>query len=728
MSTSNQLESQADEDVRGERFADAVSKYTQLLELFPADSVRWLCTRGECYLKLGEHNLALEDGKRAKNLDQTSVEASVLCGKACGRLELFTESLQHFKDCLKTDPSNKVITEELKQLQLQILKQQKECSEKDESSYSAVTLCSQSIYPGDDQLLNMEKEILEVKYKICEDEYYKEKKPKVKKDAQLESQLVQAAYECLTLERLEESLALISKVISMDPGNIFYRTFRAQVYMNMKQWAKVVQDYWIIPKPHRKPDVWKQGGKALMELWLPVLAEFWFRKATQLSGGKDEEAAFLFQKVRVRRLYDPLTQDQPVMVDFTKFGRAIFAKEHIAKGDTVLTDIPMVMAQSMTSRHVPACFNCAASMLTPEIYFRHTYFSMGEELKQLIEEYWCDVKGLSCPHCGKEKYCNKACMNEAWDSYHRVICPHFNPAAGQLYALIENNGFGNNKDGEWTELWGGHYSPMILAKIWATIVSQVRSQMEADGSTAPTLEHWARAKAPFRRFIAFGTTPAVKRMPHMLAFFQSIFADCGGGLSYPITEEEFNGRYYQAACNLQCFSPSITPYHKFMNSIKDDMRAIGMIKYLNNRPPEAQFAAMCPLHACSNHSCFNNAEVCDLDMNGRPGIQMIARRDIKKGEEICITYIDTSMPKLLRKAWLYKSFNFWCQCQRCQFEGEQANECTNCHKKAEDGKKFAACGKCKKAWYCGVACQKDAWKKGHKIICLAGHSQLKEVE
>lgn len=43
-----------------------------------------------------------------------------------------------------------------------------------------MTLCSQSIYPGDDQLLNMEKEILEVKYKICEDEYYKENKPKVK--------------------------------------------------------------------------------------------------------------------------------------------------------------------------------------------------------------------------------------------------------------------------------------------------------------------------------------------------------------------------------------------------------------------------------------------------------------------------------------------------------------------------------------------------------------------
>ncbi|CAG5133628.1 unnamed protein product, partial [Candidula unifasciata] len=273
--TSNQLESQADEDVRKELFTEAVSKYTQLLELFPAESVRWLCARGQCFLKLGDHKLALEDGKRAKNLDETSVEASVLCGK-----------------------------------------EQKEHTDKQEDTgYSAVSLCSQKI--------------LEVKYKICEDEYYKENKPRMKKDTQLETQLVQAAYECLTMERLEESLAIISKVISMDPGNIFYRTFRAQVYFNMKQWAKVIQDYWIIPKPHRKPDVWKQGGKALMELWLPVLAEFWLRKATQLSGGKDEEAAFLFQKVRVRRLYDPLTQDQPVKVDFTKFGRAIFAKGNL---------------------------------------------------------------------------------------------------------------------------------------------------------------------------------------------------------------------------------------------------------------------------------------------------------------------------------------------------------------------------------------------------------------
>ncbi|CAL1544865.1 unnamed protein product [Lymnaea stagnalis] len=738
-----QLKTDAEELLKSGNFPDAVIKYSQLLQADPKNCVKVLCERAKCYIELGDWSKALEDGRMAldnekKNpedgsMEQTSkskiIEASILCGKACSQLGLFIESLGYFKEGLKVDPKNQVITEELKKLQNVILKEQQEHSETQDCTYSAVSLCSQSVYPGDDQLLNMEKEILSIKYKILDDDYYKmDKNTHIMKDPQLEAQLVQAAYECLSSDQLNDSLTLISKAVSMDPGNVFYRTFRAQVYFNLKLWHKVIQDYWIIPKALRKPDVWKQGGKALMELWLPVLAEFWLRKATQLTGGKDEEAAILFQKVRVKRLYDPLTEDQPIKIDFTQFGRAVFAKKDIAKGETVMTDIPMVMAQSLGSRHIPACFNCAVSLITPQVYFKEKLLMMERDQLNLIEEYWPNVAVEECPHCGKEKYCSKICRNEAWDTYHRIVCPSVNPAAKQIYDLCENKGYGHTADGVWTEIWGGHYSPMILVKLWSIIASQVRDMMEKDKAAVPTIEHWARAKAPFRRFIAYGTIPAIKRLPHMLPVFQSVFANCGGGLTYNITEEEFNGRYYQAACNLQCFSPSITPYHRFMDNIKEDMRAVGMIKYLSDRPPEAQFAAMCPLHACSNHSCFNNSEVCDLDINGRPGIQMIARRDIKKGEEILITYIDTSMPKLLRKAWLYKSFNFWCSCQRCQFEGEQPNECTNCHIKAPEGKNFSACGKCKRAWYCGVTCQKDAWKKGHKIICLTDHSQVNSPE
>lgn len=64
------------------------------------------------------------------------------------------------------------------------------------------------------------------------------------------------------------------------------------------------------------------------------------------------------------------------------------------------------------------------------------------------------------------------------------------------------------------------------------------------------------------RFIAFGTAPATERMPEMLSIFQEVFSNCAGGVDYPITEAEFRGRYYQAACNLQCFSAGITPFQR----------------------------------------------------------------------------------------------------------------------------------------------------------------------
>ena len=42
-------------------------------------------------------------------------------------------------------------------------------------TYSPLSLCNQAIYPGDDKLLVMEKEILEVKYHILDDPFYTNK-------------------------------------------------------------------------------------------------------------------------------------------------------------------------------------------------------------------------------------------------------------------------------------------------------------------------------------------------------------------------------------------------------------------------------------------------------------------------------------------------------------------------------------------------------------------------
>ena len=49
-------------------------------------------------------------------------------------------------------------------------------------------------------------------------------------------------------------------------------------------------------------------------------------------GGRDTEAETLFQKIRVKRIYGPLTGEFPVRVDFTQYGRAVFATDNLQPG------------------------------------------------------------------------------------------------------------------------------------------------------------------------------------------------------------------------------------------------------------------------------------------------------------------------------------------------------------------------------------------------------------
>ena len=90
-----------------------------------------------------------------------------------------------------------------------------------------------------------------------------------------------------------------------------------------------------------------------------------------------------------------------------------------------------------------------------------------------------------------------------------------------------------------------------------------------------------------------------------------------------------------------------------------------------------------------------------------------------------------------------RRYGFLCQCLRCQFEGDGPESCTHCGVKANDSQQqqevggegsdedddvmpdipslkqtFPTCSRCKRAWYCSPGCQKEAWKKGHKKICV----------
>ena len=73
-----------------------------------------------------------------------------------------------------------------------------------------------------------------------------------------------------------------------------------------------------------------------------------------------------------------------------------------------------------------------------------------------------------------------------------------------------------------------------------------------------------------------------------------------------------------------------------------------------------------------NHSCSPNAAH-KWDVT-RFASYLYALRDIRAGEEICITYTDITAPRQTRRAKLLKSYGFLCNCQGCDLNGEHEVE------------------------------------------------------
>eukprot|EP00158_Paraphelidium_tribonemae_P004216 Partr_v1_DN26639_c2_g1_i1_m69264 len=70
-----------------------------------------------------------------------------------------------------------------------------------------------------------------------------------------------------------------------------------------------------------------------------------------------------------------------------------------------------------------------------------------------------------------------------------------------------------------------------------------------------------------------------------------------------------------------------------------------------------------------NHSCEPNAGYRYKRGTGKT-ISFLARRDIKKGEEVCINYVDTDAPYEDRRNALLRQYGFECDCAKCVRQGK----------------------------------------------------------
>ena len=79
-----------------------------------------------------------------------------------------------------------------------------------------------------------------------------------------------------------------------------------------------------------------------------------------------------------------------------------------------------------------------------------------------------------------------------------------------------------------------------------------------------------------------------------------------------------------------------------------------------------------PLFSMFNHDCDPSADW-PADHLGGP-VLVLAKRDIKKGEEITVSYVLNELPEIHRRASLIAQIGMMCECVRCQAEREAAPE------------------------------------------------------
>ncbi|XP_014668636.1 PREDICTED: uncharacterized protein LOC106809910 isoform X2 [Priapulus caudatus] len=526
---------------------------------------------------------------------------------------------------------------------------------------------------------------------------------------------------------MELALQSYTFAVEFDSSVPEYYVDRAALCHKMGKHTEAFKDLMSVPAEQRTPEVYKLAGKILTSLGSYTMAEQWYKEALKTMPN-DEETLQLFQITRTKRLYQPInTSKWPVRVKFMEdTGKGIYTEKKIEPGEVLFRDTPVVSAQTIESaRSSPACSLCSRSMLTKEFYFGKIWDTLTTTQRDIVAKHWPVVKAMTCAHCERECYCSEVCRDVAWRQHHQFLCPARNPAATELYDFCDRGR--NIVEG----MWNSVFSPMMLARVWASILSVVKFATMEEMLDEPSEESWQMARMPFQRFVASGTSGYAKTVPDMVALMARIFSAADDTLTLDVTEEEFETCYYKVACNAQSYSSTLYAsliHATFVGRVRDapDDAAALAFALRDLEPPDDQvFGGLFQIQSCLNHSCAKNADVVDCQFTPNvAGVEVKALRWIEVGHEVTTVYVDTALPRRVRRAWLLRAYNFLCECERCRFEGDDGSRCCQCGARTiPPARSWKACGQCRQAWYCTPRCQKMHWKAGHKNVCVNTQQQ-----
>ena len=260
--------------------------------------------------------------------------------------------------------------------------------------------------------------------------------------------------------------APLSPPSTLSTATLDFKIERAKQKYAAGSLEEAFYECWKIPLEQRPLEIWKLGGECCKKLRIFAVAQRWFSETIHVCRSNNSDLNVKLEQARIGRSYNNyLTQYSMIDIRVDQRGKGIYAKRVISSGEDIFTDISIVHAQTVDTLSVsPACATCTTSLLTPSVYFDTTWSRIPEKMQRQIEEYWPTISPISCPHCPYEIYCSDTCREQAWTSYHRLLCPSVNPETKELYQFCANRQIIVR------DTWNSIFSPMIIAKLITMII------------------------------------------------------------------------------------------------------------------------------------------------------------------------------------------------------------------------------------------------------------------
>ncbi|BBN16381.1 protein MpATXR10 [Marchantia polymorpha subsp. ruderalis] len=297
----------------------------------------------------------------------------------------------------------------------------------------------------------------------------------------------------------------------------------------------------------------------------------------------------------------------------------------------------------------------------------------------------------SCPGgCAEDVFCSDMCADEAWRTYHSLLCAGPNSLCENKKALAQFKEHACDSNDIF----------LVAAQVIAGTILQARNLKNEILKNATAkgkeprqqthdilLEAWEPFAMGFKKLwweaVALPDDVDPSQEDSFRDQFKELAIESLNYLKEAIYEEEYDPLFDLEVYghiigmfelnNLEIVVPSpVEDYFIYIDDLpKDDQSAhAGTVTRPFLDALGSEYATYCTgtgffaLQSCVNHSCRPNAKAFKREEDRDGAAVLLAIRPIRKGEEITISYIDENHDLEERQA-LLADYGFVCSCSRC---------------------------------------------------------------